>query len=167
MVVKWLSMCLSQRAGIRKGMKNFEYSRWVSRWMTISMPLLLVAIFLSVLGWNTITILKKLFLCHFIVKDPFLIICGISNMVYEKNPAIKFIMSWRIKLKVFLCKQCKHKLKFKKMKQSHIWYFTDRIKEKQKVKFLMLNSKQNEWYRIDCINAFSKLSLLSEGEYCQ
>ena len=48
------------------------------------------------------------------------------------------------------------------MKQSHIWYFTDRIKEKQKLKVLILNSKQNEWYRIDSINAFSKLSLLSE-----
>ena len=83
-------------------------------------------------------------------------------MVYEKLPAIKFIMLSRIKLKVFLCKQCKHKLKFKKMKQSHIWYFTDRIKEKQKLKVLILNSKQNEWYRIDSINAFSKLSLLSE-----
>ena len=48
------------------------------------------------------------------------------------------------------------------MKQSHIWYFTDRIKENQKLKILILNSKQNEWYRIDSYNAFSKLSLLSE-----
>lgn len=48
------------------------------------------------------------------------------------------------------------------MKQSHIWYFTDRIKENQKLKVLILTSKQNEWYRIDSINALSKLSLLSD-----